>query len=48
MKVLRLLYLAAARRYYRTACAHKPLHPDLPKIMLRRVELNDEWQRLMT
>lgn len=46
MKIVKLLYLAIARRYYRLACADKPMHPDIPKIVIRRVELADATRKL--
>lgn len=46
MKILKFIYLTAAQAYYNRACAHDPLHPDLPKIVLKRKELEDEARRM--
>jgi Arc/MetJ family transcription regulator len=50
MEVLRLLYLTTARAFYGWALREiDPLHPDVPRLVLRRYELNERarrrWQR---
>lgn len=46
MKVLRLLGLTIAKMYYERACAHDPLHPDLPKIIMNRQGIRDRMKAL--
>lgn len=46
MKILRILQLAFLREYYARACAHAPLHEDVPRIVLRRQEIEDEWSKV--
>lgn len=41
-KILRLVYVVIAQAYYNRAMREiHPLHPDVPRIRLRQVELND-------
>ncbi len=47
MKILSLLHLAVARAFYSWALREiDPLHPDVPKIVLRRQELESKAHRL--
>lgn len=47
MKILTLLHLALARAFYRWALREiDPLHPDVPRILLRTQELEDRAQRM--
>lgn len=46
MKVLRLLHLTVARAFNGWALREiDPLHPDLPRLVLRRMELADRARR---
>lgn len=49
MKLLKLLYYVSARRFYRRAMEDiaTPLHPDVPKIRLRQVEIDDRLKELL-
>lgn len=47
MKILILLHVALAHAFYRWALREiDPLHPDVPRILLRAQELEDRAQRL--
>lgn len=47
MKVLHLLHVVAAQAFYRWAMSEiNPLHPDVPRIMLRQQELDEKWRRI--
>ena len=47
MKILNLLHLALAQAFYRWALREiDPLHPDVPRILLRQKELADRAQRM--
>jgi hypothetical protein len=47
MKVLHLLHTILAQKFYRWAMREiNPLHPDVPKIVLRQSELTDKAKRL--
>lgn len=46
MKVLKFIGLSIAKAYYDQACAHIPLHPDMPKIVVKRQEVRDELEAL--
>ena len=47
MKILNLLHLALAQAFYRWALREiDPLHPDVPRILLRQKELADRAQRI--
>jgi hypothetical protein len=47
MKILSLLHVTLARAFYRWALREiDPLHPDMPRILLRTQELEDRAQRL--
>lgn len=48
MSIFRLIHVVIARGFYRWALSEmNPLHPDLPKIVLRQQELADEARRLL-
>ncbi|HSW17862.1 MAG TPA: hypothetical protein VLJ86_11585 [Ramlibacter sp.] len=47
MKLLSLLHLTVARAFYAWALREiDPLHPDMPRIVLRRQELERKAQRM--
>lgn len=47
MKILSLIHVMVAQAFYRWAMREiNPLHPDLPRIMLRQQELNDKARRM--
>jgi hypothetical protein len=47
MKILSLLHVTLARSFYRWALREiDPLHPDMPRILMRAQELEDRAQRL--
>jgi hypothetical protein len=47
MKILSLLHLTLARAFYSWALREiNPLHPDVPRIVLRRQQLDDKAHRL--
>jgi hypothetical protein len=47
MKILSLIHVMAAQAFYRWAMREiNPLHPDLPRIMLRQQELSDKARRM--
>lgn len=47
MKVLRLLHLTIAGAFYRWAMAEiDPLHPDLPRILVRQSQIRDQTKDL--
>jgi hypothetical protein len=47
MKILSLIHVMAAQAFYRWAMREiNPLHPDLPRIMLRQQELADKARRM--
>ena len=47
MEVLRLVYLTTVRAFYNWALREiDPLHPDVPKLVLRQHELNDRARHL--
>jgi hypothetical protein len=46
MKILRLLHLSVAQAFYGWALREiDPLHPDLPRLVMRRQELADQARR---
>lgn len=48
MQVIRLVYLASIRAFYRWALREiDPLHPDVPRLVLRQYELNERTTRLL-
>lgn len=48
MSIFRLIHVVLAQAFYRWALSEmNPLHPDLPKIVLRQQELADEARRLL-
>ena len=47
MKILNLLHLALAQAFYRWALREiDPLHPDVPRILLKQKELSDRARML--
>ncbi|HYF42046.1 MAG TPA: hypothetical protein VEA35_06310 [Ramlibacter sp.] len=47
MKIINLLHLTFAQAFYRWAMREiDPLHPDLPRIVMRQQELRDKAQRM--
>jgi len=48
MKILNLIHIMVAQAFYSWAMREiNPLHPDLPRIMLRQKELADKAQRML-
>lgn len=48
MSILRILHTLAGAGFYAWALREiNPLHPDLPRIVLRKRELQDELARLL-
>jgi hypothetical protein len=47
MKILNLIHVMVAQAFYSWAMREiNPLHPDLPRIMLRQKELADKAHRI--
>jgi hypothetical protein len=47
MKILHLLHVVVAQAFYRWAMNEiSPMHPDLPKIMLRQQQLAEKYRRI--
>ena len=47
MKILNLIHVMCAQAFYKWALAEiNPLHPDVPRIMLRQQELEDKARRI--
>ena len=47
MKVLDLLHVVVAQAFYRWAMKEiNPMHPDVPKIMLRQQQLAEKYRRI--
>jgi hypothetical protein len=47
MKILNLIHVMVAQAFYSWAMREiNPLHPDLPRIMLRQRELDDKAERM--
>ena len=47
MKILNLIHVMIAQAFYNWALAEiNPLHPDVPRIMLRQQELRDKAHRM--
>jgi hypothetical protein len=47
MKILNLIHVMVAQAFYKWALREiDPLHPDVPRIMLRRQELEDKARRI--
>ncbi len=47
MKILDLIHVTIARAFYNWALREiNPMHPDLPRIMLRQQELADKADRI--
>jgi hypothetical protein len=47
MKVISLLHVVVAQAFYRWAMREiNPMHPDVPKIMLRQQELEEKHRQI--
>lgn len=47
MKILQLLHVVCAQAFYRWAMKEiSPMHPDVPKIMLRQQQLAEKYRRV--
>jgi hypothetical protein len=47
MKIINLLYVVTAQAFYKWAMREiNPLHPDVPRIMLRQQELSEQFRRI--
>ena len=47
MKILHLIHVMTAQAFYKWALSEiNPLHPDLPRIMMRQQELQDKARRI--
>lgn len=47
MKILKLLQLSVEKVYWDRACAHKPMDPDMPRIIMQRQRVRDELKKLL-
>lgn len=47
MKILSLLHVVLAQAFYRWALREiNPMHPDVPRIVRRQLELKEKYQRI--
>ena len=47
MKILHLLHVVCAQAFYRWAMKEiSPMHPDVPKIMVRQHQLAEKYRRV--
>ena len=47
MKILNLIHVMVAQAFYKWALSEiNPLHPDVPRIMMRHRELQDKARRI--
>jgi hypothetical protein len=47
VKILSLIHVMVAQAFYKWAMSEiNPLHPDVPRIMLRQQELEDKARRI--
>ena len=47
MKILHLLHVVCAQAFYRWAMNEiSPMHPDVPKIMVRQQQLEEKYRRI--
>ena len=47
MKILNLIHITVAQAFYSWALREiNPMHPDLPRIMMRKMELADKSKRM--
>ena len=47
MKILSLIHVTVAQAFYRWAMKEiHPMHPDVPKIMLRQQQLAEKYRRI--
>ena len=48
-KIISLLHVVLAQAFYRWAMREiNPMHPDVPKIMLRQQQLAEKYRRIWT
>lgn len=49
MKILNFIHVMVAQAFYKWAMREiHPLHPDVPRILLRQKELADKAERIFT
>jgi hypothetical protein len=47
MKIINLLHVVCAQAFYKWAMKEiSPMHPDVPKIMMRQHQLNEKYRRI--
>lgn len=47
MKILHLIHVMTAQAFYKWAMSEiNPMHPDLPRIVQRQLELQDKARRI--
>ena len=47
MKIINLLHVVVAQAFYRWAMREiNPMHPDVPRIMMRQRELNEKYRQI--
>jgi hypothetical protein len=47
MKILHLLHVVTAQAFYRWAMKEiSPMHPDVPRIMLRQQQLAEKYRQI--
>ena len=47
MKILHFIHVMSAQMFYKWAMSEiNPLHPDVPRIMMRQHELQDKARRI--
>jgi hypothetical protein len=47
MKILNFIHVMIAQAFYKWALSEiNPMHPDVPRIMVRQHELQDKWRRM--
>lgn len=47
MKIINLLHVVVAQAFYRWAMREiNPMHPDVPRIMLRQQQLAEKYRRI--
>lgn len=47
MKIIKLLHVVVAQAFYKWAMREiNPMHPDVPRIMLRQQELAEKYRRI--
>ena len=49
MKILSFIHVSVARAFYSWAMKEiNPMHPDVPRILMRKQELEDKARRVFT